>query len=110
MGDVFESLIGAIFIDNEFSYEDTKMIVMQMIEPYIRHFTDMSFIEQSPNYKFKEYLDQNNYKQVKVVKSFEESVVAGEYMYKFTDKAGNVIGESVSATNEKDAWDKFFDS
>ncbi len=29
----------------------------------------------------------------------------GEYMYKLTDKSGNVIGEPVRASNDKNAWD-----
>lgn len=92
LGDVFESLIGAILIDNEFNYEDTKAIVMNMIEKYIRHFTSTSFIEQSPTYKFKEYLDQNNYKKIKISKVAEEGISDGGYLYRFSDKSGNMIG------------------
>jgi len=84
--------VGAILIDNEFKYEETKSIVMNMVEPYIKHFTSMSFIEQSPTYKFKEYLDQNNYKKIKLEKVSGEGVVNGEYLYRFKDKSGNIIG------------------
>lgn len=44
---------------------------MGVMEPYIRHFTDLAFVEQSPNYKYKEYLDQNNYKKLKLAKVIE---------------------------------------
>lgn len=83
---------------------------MGVMEPYIRHFTDLAFVEQSPNYKYKEYLDQNNYKRLKVVKVVEEGIINGEYLYRFSDKNGNMIERELRASNDKDAWDKFFDS
>ena len=64
---------------------------MRVMAPYIRHFTDLAFVEQSPNYKYKEYLDQNNYKKLKLIKVSEEGIVNGEYLYRFSDKSGNVI-------------------
>ena len=82
---------------------------MRVMAPYIRHFTDLAFVEQSPNYKYKEYLDQNNYKKLKLTKVSEEGIVNGEYLYRFSDKSGNVIRE-LRASNDKDAWDKFFDT
>lgn len=77
--------------------------------PYIKHFTDLSFVEQSPNFKYKEYLDQNNYKNLKMVKVIEEEIVNGEYLYRFSDRTGNLI-KDIRASNDKDAWDKFFDT
>lgn len=76
-----------------------------MMEKYIKHFTNISFVEECPTYKFKEYLDQNNYKKYKLVKILEEGIVKGEYMYQLTDKTGNSIGEAVRAANDKDVWD-----
>ena len=83
---------------------------MGVMEPYIRHFTDLSFVEQSPNYKYKEYLDQNNFKKIKLIKVVEEAIIDGEYLYRFSDKAGNLIGKEFRASNDKDAWDKFYES
>lgn len=105
LGDVFQSLVGAILIDNEFRYEQTKAVVMGLMQKYIKHFTSITFVEQCPTYKYKEYLDQNNYKKYKLVKVIEQGIVNGEYMYKLTDKSGNVIGEPVRASNDKNAWD-----
>lgn len=82
---------------------------MRIMGPYIRHFTDLSFVEQSPNFKYKEYLDQNNYKKLKLMKVIEEEIINGEYLYRFADKTGNLIKE-LRASNAKDAWDKFFDT
>lgn len=56
LGDIFESLIGAILIDNEFRYEDTKVVVMSFMEKYIKHFTSLSFVRECPTFKYKEYL------------------------------------------------------
>ena len=64
---------------------------MRVMAPYIRHFTDLAFVEQSPNYKYKEYLDQNNYKKLKLIKVSEEGIANGEYFYRFSDKSGNII-------------------
>lgn len=83
---------------------------MGVIEPYVKHFTDFSFVEQSPSFKCKEYLDQNNYKTIKVNKiNEEEKIINGEYLYQFSDKTGNKIGLEIRASNEKDAWDKFIE-
>lgn len=83
---------------------------MGLMGPYIRHFTDLSFVEQSPNYKYKEFLDQNNYKKLKLVKVVEEGIINGEYLYRFSDKTGSIIERELRASNDKDAWDKFFDA
>lgn len=83
---------------------------MGVMEPYIRHFTDLSFVEHSPNYKYKEYLDQNNFKKIKLTKVVEEAIIDGEYLYRFSDKAGNLVGKEFRASNDKDAWDKFYES
>ena len=77
LGDIFESLIGAILIDNEFNYDDTKRIVLDLIEKYIKHFTSLSFVQECPTFKYKEYLDQNNYKKYKLVKVLEEGIING---------------------------------
>jgi hypothetical protein len=84
--------VGAILIDNDFNYEDTKLVVLTLIEKYIKHFTSLSFVEECPTFKYKEYLDQNNYKKYKLSKVLEEGIVNGEYLYRLTDKTGNVIG------------------
>jgi hemolysin-activating ACP:hemolysin acyltransferase len=81
---------------------------MKLMGPYIKHFTNPAFIEQCPSYKFKEYLDQNNYKKyklVKVVEGMEGAIINGEYAYRLTDKKGNQIGNDVWAGSDKDAWD-----
>lgn len=41
---------------------------MGLIEKYLKHFTSMNFVEECPTYKYKDYLDQNNYKKYKLVK------------------------------------------
>lgn len=81
-----------------------------MMEKYIRHFTSVSFVKDSPSFKYKEYLDQNNYKKYKLTKVVEEGIINGEYMYTLIDKSGNVIEEAVRASNEKDAWDMLLES
>lgn len=65
---------------------------MNLILPYLKHFTSKWFIEECPTYKYKEYLDQNNYKKFKLVKVIEEGIINGEYEYKLIDKGGNIIG------------------
>ena len=44
LGDVFEALVGAIFIDNKMDYNITKRIVMNMIEKSLDHFTSLEKI------------------------------------------------------------------
>jgi dsRNA-specific ribonuclease len=69
LGDVFESLVGAIYVDTNFNYEATKTVLMNKIKSFIDHFASMSFVSQSPSFKYKEYLDHNNYKNIKIVKN-----------------------------------------
>ena len=46
---------------------------------------------------------------MKLLKVLEEEIINGEYLYRFSDKKGNLIKE-LRASNDKDAWDKFFDT
>lgn len=78
---------------------------MNLIGGYIKHFTSISFIEQCPNYKYKEYLNQNNYKKYKLAKVMDEGIIDGQYLYRLVDRQGSSIGEEVRASNDKDAWD-----
>ena len=39
LGDVFEALVGAIFIDCDFSYTRTKDVMMNMAGKFFNHFT-----------------------------------------------------------------------
>lgn len=110
LGDIFESLVGAILMDTDFNYEETKHVVLNLTEKYIKHFTSIEFVRECPNYKFKEYLDQNNYKKYRLQKVQEEGIVEGKYLYQLTDKNGNIIGEPVRAVSEKDAWDVLFET
>lgn len=50
---------------------------MGLMEKYIKHFTSLDFVSECPTFKYKDYLDQNNYKKYKLVKVVEEGIVDG---------------------------------
>lgn len=41
LGDVFEALVGALFIDLELDYVLTKAVVMKMVKDFLVHYTDI---------------------------------------------------------------------
>lgn len=41
LGDVFEALVGAIFLDVEMNYNSTKAIILNIIGEFLEHFTDL---------------------------------------------------------------------
>lgn len=41
LGDVFEALVGAIFIDLELDYNLTKAVIMKMIKDFLEHYTNI---------------------------------------------------------------------
>ena len=57
LGDVFEALVGAIYLDREMNYLETKKIIMEMISDFLDHFTDLEESKNSStNFKYQEYL------------------------------------------------------
>jgi len=66
LGDVFEGLIGAIFIDQDFDYPKTRKIVMDMIGDYIKTFTDKDYVKDFPIFKYQTFLMNNNYKKCRI--------------------------------------------
>lgn len=48
LGDVVESLICAIYIDNNLDYEATKTVVLRFMEKYIEKFTSSESLLKSP--------------------------------------------------------------
>ncbi len=70
LGDVFEGLIGAILIDNDFNYYKTKEIVWKMIGKYIEVFTDK---ENVKGFTGINYLQNNNYMNCKIQKISKNS-------------------------------------
>ena len=56
LGDVFEALVGAIFVDNRMNYDKTRDIIMNLIKPFLKHFTDLENLRNSSSYKFHKYL------------------------------------------------------
>lgn len=65
LGDVFEGLIGAILIDQEFNYYRTKEIVWKMIGKYIEVFTNKENVKGFPVMNF---LQNNNYTNCRIDK------------------------------------------
>lgn len=51
MGDVFEALVGAIFLDLEMDYYKTKAIVFKLIIEFLEHYTDLETIKSSNHFK-----------------------------------------------------------
>jgi hypothetical protein len=100
LGDVFEGLIGAILIDNDFNYEMTKNIVWKMIGKYIEVFTDKSHIKGLTVMNF---LKNNNYANCKIG-ILSKSTKDGKFQYGLIDRKHTTI-EKCYACNEKDAWD-----
>ena len=48
-GDIFEALVGAIFVDSDFNFDLTKEIVMNLIlDKFIKHFTSMEQLLKQP--------------------------------------------------------------
>lgn len=39
LGDIFESLMGAIFVDSVFNYDLTKSVIIKLLKPFMIHFT-----------------------------------------------------------------------
>lgn len=62
LGDVFEALVGAIFVDLELDYAQTKEVVMKIIKDFLIHYTDLETMKKSSTFKYKEFLDKNNYR------------------------------------------------
>ena len=59
-GDVFESLIGAIFIDSE-SLEVTKQILFKLIMPYVETYSNLETIQDHPRTNLLELWNQKPY-------------------------------------------------
>ena len=68
LGDVFEALVGAIFIDNNMDYSTTKAIMMNIMETPLSHFTRLENIEETSSFKFQKFLKENNYRDCQVKK------------------------------------------
>ena len=56
-GDVFESLIGAVFIDSE-SIETTWSVLRRLMEPYIKIYADLSTLQDHSRTKLLELWNQ----------------------------------------------------
>lgn len=52
LGDVFEALVGAIFVDLELDYVATKAVIMKKMKDFLIHYTDMETLKKSSNYKY----------------------------------------------------------
>ena len=104
LGDVFEALVGAIFIDNGMDYAITKKIVMEIIGEFLMHFTDLENLKKTGNYRFQKYLESNNYRKCEVKKDTTKEIIDGKFRYILTDKMGNFI-DDCEAVSEKKAWD-----
>lgn len=52
LGDVFEALVGAIFIDLELDYVQTKFVIMKIIKDYLVHYTDLETMKKTSTFKY----------------------------------------------------------
>jgi dsRNA-specific ribonuclease len=52
LGDVFESLVGAIFVDLDFDYVATKAVVMKIIKDFLIHYTDLETLKKTSTFKY----------------------------------------------------------
>lgn len=93
LGDVFEGLVGAIFIDCQFNYVKTKEVVLNFAGKFFNHFTEMDNLKVYPAYKFREYLQKNNYRNYKIVKDSSAQPENGKFRFILTDQKGTVIEE-----------------
>lgn len=68
LSDVFEALVGAIFIDNDFNYNSSRDVVLGVMGNFIQRFTSSDFVTTSPIKLFKDFLDRNQYRRWSVEK------------------------------------------
>lgn len=61
-----------------------------MLAPFIDYFTSENLISKHPQYKFKEYLKNNNLQDVRVKKT-DRMVGGGKFEYVLVDRAGTEI-------------------
>lgn len=82
LGDIFESLVGAIFLDSGFNYAETKRIVLHLLEKdFIRHFSSPAFLIKHPQDKLNTIFQKNNILSPKIVLNEDELPLNGEYEY-----------------------------
>lgn len=62
LADIFEALVGAIFIDTGFDYSKTKEIVLKMAHGIIQEFSDQEYLDSLPINKVKKYCHENKLK------------------------------------------------
>lgn len=48
LGDVFESIVGAIFVDSEFNYKLIQEVIINLLKPFMEHFTSPNQIQKNP--------------------------------------------------------------
>lgn len=62
-GDVFESLIGAVFMDSQ-SIDTTWKVLWHLIEPYIKVYANLETMQDHPRTKLLELWNQKSYTKI----------------------------------------------
>ena len=73
------------------NYTETKKIVMQIIQKFLDHFTDIEESKNSSNFKYQEYLQKNNYHNCQIKKSTLDGIENGRFKFILVDRTGSVV-------------------
>ncbi|KAJ3109063.1 hypothetical protein HDU97_009181 [Phlyctochytrium planicorne] len=79
LGDAFESLVAAIFIDCGCDIEKTRRIVLPILQPYMDIFVQPDFINKSPIRRMHEFFSQAGFKTQDVWYSYKDTAVANGF-------------------------------
>ena len=111
LADLFEGLIGAIFIDCEFNIKVTKNVILPLInEKFLKVFTKDEYIKKFPRndeeklHKILRGMEINQYIIDKVDAGKADEF--GEYLFRIIDNEKNNIVETTEAIDRKTAIEK----
>lgn len=76
-GDVFESLIGAVFMDSQ-SIDVTWRVLEQLIMPYIKVYANLDTLQDHPRTKLLELWNQKSYTKIFKCNHTSETDKTGE--------------------------------
>ncbi|CAK88583.1 unnamed protein product (macronuclear) [Paramecium tetraurelia] len=108
LGDVFESIVGAIFVDSSFNYDLTKQVVFKLLMPFMQHFTSPNQIIKNPQDRLFRYFKGKNQAEFEIVMT-DEDPVDGQNLYHLRDKNTYAVHKKIRATSEKQAREKLLE-
>ncbi|CAD8179435.1 unnamed protein product [Paramecium pentaurelia] len=108
LGDVFESIVGAIFVDSSFNYDLTKQIVLKLLMPFMQHFTSPNQIFKNPQDRLFRYFKGKNQSEFEITMT-DEDPIDGQNLYVLRDKNTYQTHKKIRATSEKQAREKLLE-